>query len=97
MYLHGWQCSEIKLYVPHRRLTKILDSSVKLPHGYFQVFSSLASGYQGVILIGLINLLNEILDFLFNSYNTPHKTLEFEGEVYLADIGIIFAHSKNGY
>ena len=21
MYLHGWQCSEIKLYVPHRRLT----------------------------------------------------------------------------
>ena len=23
MYLHGWQCSEIKLYVPHRRLTDI--------------------------------------------------------------------------
>ena len=22
MYLHGWQCSEIKLYVPHRRLTE---------------------------------------------------------------------------
>ena len=25
MYLHGWQCSEIKLYVPHRRLTIIDD------------------------------------------------------------------------
>ena len=24
MYLHGWQCSEIKLYVPHRRLTEKL-------------------------------------------------------------------------
>ena len=23
MYLHGWQCSEIKLYVPHRRLTRL--------------------------------------------------------------------------
>ena len=25
MYLHGWQCSEIKLYVPHRRLTLRMD------------------------------------------------------------------------
>ena len=25
MYLHGWQCSEIKLYVPHRRLTNLQE------------------------------------------------------------------------
>ena len=30
MYLHGWQCSEIKLYVPHRRLTVKIALGIKI-------------------------------------------------------------------
>src|SRR5574344_2476732 len=41
MYLHGWQCSEIKLYVPHRRLTIERIALAKMEGSFLKVISHL--------------------------------------------------------
>ena len=76
MYLHGWQCSGIKLYVPHRRLTLnfIIRMDSASPHRVPQARDAKACSTRRHIQMGSFNyhlLIYKI--FRQNNQNTARK------------------------